>query len=92
MQWLVQRGPHLRPHPLLQHLHLLPRLRQHQLLRLLLHLLQHLSLLLHLLLHLSLLLHRLQRLLSQPRRAKPTNCFRQLFDDWLMSTKLQSTH
>jgi hypothetical protein len=63
----------------LQRLHLLlPHLR------LLLH--QHPLQRLHLL-----LLHLLQHLLL-PRRAKPTNCFRQLFDDWLPSTKLISMH
>jgi hypothetical protein len=64
------------------------------------HLLLHPRLRLHLLLQRRLpRLHPLQRLHPHPlqyqllvRRAKPTNCFRQLFDDWLMSTKSQSTH
>jgi hypothetical protein len=60
-----------------------------------------------LLLHLHLLQHprlrplslhlRLRLLLLHPRLlllhlAKPTNCFHQLFDDWLPSIKLISTH
>ena len=79
----AQRGPRPRLHPLLQRLH------RHQHPRLLLH--QHRHQRLHLLLlHQHPLLH--QHLLSLPRQAKATNCFRQLFDDWLTSTKLQSMH
>jgi hypothetical protein len=77
LQLSAQRGPRLHPHP-----HLLPLQRLHLLP------LQHLHLLL---LHLRLLLHQHQHPLL-PRRAKPTNCFRQLFDDWLPSTKLISMH
>jgi hypothetical protein len=81
LQLSAQRGPRLHPHP-----HLLPLQHLHLLLlhlRLLLHQHPHLSLLL-------LLLRRPHLLLRQ--QAKPTNCFRQLSDDWLPSTKSISMH
>jgi hypothetical protein len=91
LQWLVQREPRLRLHLLLLHLHL----HLHLLRRLHPRLHPRLPLLLHLHLHLSLLLHqhRHQRqYLLLLRLVKRTNFFRQLFDDWLPSIKLISTH